>query len=282
MATEEGASMTELVRMLMEDRQQMAEERQREEQMAEERQRREEQVAIEKTQLREQMEMLQSMVERTNGRRERVPTESAGGDRVKLTKLTEADDIEAYLTTFERMMAAYEVEETRWVYKLAPQLTGRAQQAYAALTPEASGTYDEVKEAIVRRYDITDETYRQRCRTTKKKPDETYRELATRARDLATKWTRGCTTQEELLELVTAENVLNVLPRDVQVWVRERKPRTNEEAGHLAEDYIQARKTNIDRPPMQQREQHGATGGPSPKATGTVRCFKCGKNGHVT
>ena len=188
--------MTDLVRMLMEDRQQMAEERRRrEEQMTKERQRREEQVATEKAQMREQMEMLQSLVERTDGRRERFPTETAGGDRVKLT---EADDIEAYLTMFERMMAAYEVEKTRWAYRLAPQLTGRAQQAYAALTPEASGTYDEVKAAILRRYDINDETYRQRFRTTKKKPDETYRELATRARDLATKWTRECTTVEEL------------------------------------------------------------------------------------
>ena len=70
MATE-GVSMTELVRMPMEDRQQMAEERRRrEEQMAEERQRREEQVATEKAQMREQMEMLQSMLERTDGRRE--------------------------------------------------------------------------------------------------------------------------------------------------------------------------------------------------------------------
>ena len=81
---------------------------------------------------------------------------------------------------------------------------------------------------------------------------------------------------------MTAEQVLNVLPCDVQVWVRERKPRTSEEVGQLAEDYLQAWKTNIDRPPMQQREQHGAASGPSPKATGTVCCFKCGKNGHLS
>ena len=138
--------------------------------------------------MREQMKMLQRMVERTDGRlerQERVPTESAGGDRVKLTKLTEADDIEAYLTTFERIMAAYEVEKTRRAYKLAPQLTGRAQQACTALIPATTGTYDEVKAAILRRYDMNEETYRQQFRTTKKKPDETYRELATRAHDLS-------------------------------------------------------------------------------------------------
>ena len=37
---------------------------------------------------------------------------------VKVAKLTENDDIEAYLTTFERLMIAYEVKPERWAYKL--------------------------------------------------------------------------------------------------------------------------------------------------------------------
>ena len=90
--------------------------------MLEERQRREEQAALERAQMREQMEMLQRLVERTMNQeqeRERVPAAGVerSKDSVKLTKLTEADDIEAYLTTFERMMAAYEVEKTRWAYR---------------------------------------------------------------------------------------------------------------------------------------------------------------------
>ena len=48
------------------------------------------------------------------------------------TKLGESDDIEAFLTTFERMIVAYGVDMAQWVYRLAPQSTGRAQQAYAA------------------------------------------------------------------------------------------------------------------------------------------------------
>jgi hypothetical protein len=49
---------------------------------------------------------------------------------MKVSKLTKSDDIEAYLTTFERLMKAYEVQEGRWSYKLAPQLVGKAQQAW--------------------------------------------------------------------------------------------------------------------------------------------------------
>ena len=36
-----------------------------------------------------------------------------------------------------------------------------------------------------------------------------------------------------------------VLPDEVKVWFKERKPRTSEEAGQLAEDYRQARKRDL-------------------------------------
>lgn len=81
----------------------------------------------------------------------------------------EQDDIEAYLVTFERIMAAYSVDKARWAFKLAPQLLGKAQQAYAAMPTEAVGEYEEVKAAILRCYDTNEETYRQRFRAAKGK-----------------------------------------------------------------------------------------------------------------
>ena len=62
-------------------------------------------------------------------------------EKPKLTKLTEEDDVEAYLTTFEQMMAMFGVERTRWAYMLAPQLTGRAQKAFAAMGEDQAGNY---------------------------------------------------------------------------------------------------------------------------------------------
>ena len=59
------------------------------------------------------------------------------------------------------MMQAYKIPKERWVYKLALQLTGKAQQACAAMPTADAGKYDDVKAAILRRYDINSETYRQ-------------------------------------------------------------------------------------------------------------------------
>ena len=73
------------------------------------------------------------------------------------------------------MMAAYGVDRSQWVYRLAPHLTGKAQQAYAAMSTEDASTYEEVKAAVLRQYDISTETYRQRFREARLKEGETHR-----------------------------------------------------------------------------------------------------------
>lgn len=69
---------------------------------------------------------------------------------MKVAKLMESDDIEAYLTTFERQMRAYKIPRGRWSFKLAPQLVGKAQKAYAAMGADESTDYDKLKEAILK------------------------------------------------------------------------------------------------------------------------------------
>ena len=111
-----------------------------------------------------------------------------------MAKLTDRDDIEAYLATFERLMSVYIVPRDRWIFKLEPQLTGRAQQAYyAALTAEEALSYDGVKAAILRRYDITEKTYRrsQRFRGVSKSTVESHRIVSIRLGDLANNWLKG-------------------------------------------------------------------------------------------
>ena len=70
-------------------------------------------------------------------------------DDLKVTKLMDQDDIEAFLVTFERLMEAYEVPKACQAYKLAIHLTGLAQQAYTAMPCEVSRDYDKVKAAIL-------------------------------------------------------------------------------------------------------------------------------------
>ena len=77
-----------------------------------------------------QLVVLQKLVDEIH-RQGDATAKRADRDRdVKLAKFSEGDDVEAYLTTFERLMQANEIPAERWSYRLAPNLTGKAQQAF--------------------------------------------------------------------------------------------------------------------------------------------------------
>ena len=90
---------------------------------------------------------------------------------------------------FERVANAYKWLDDVWVLRLASLLTGKAQAAYANMDAAKSKEFKEVKQAILKRYNINEETYRQRFRNTKKKIDESYVETEVRLKDLATNGT---------------------------------------------------------------------------------------------
>ena len=208
----------DLMKVLIEDR------KSRDAQFEEERKRQLQAAELEKAQMREQMEMLRKLVEDSRRTEEtRTPAGQAGKEgEAKLVKLSEQDDIEAYLTTFERVMRAYEIKEERWAVKLAPYLTGKAQLAYAAMRAEDTGSYRCLKDAILRRYDISEETYRRRFREAVKKEEETVSELTVRLNDLLQKWTKECKTVEDIRDMMVQEQLLDALP---QFGSRKESPR---------------------------------------------------------
>ena len=170
----------------------------------------------------------------------RTPTTALPQQKISMLRPT--DDIEAYLVTFERLMASYSAPRSSWTLELAPQLTGKAQQAYAALDPTAAADHDLLKAAILHRYAINTETHRSRLRTATLTDGETNVELVTRLTDLARKWTASATSIEAVLDLLVLEQLSNTLPRDVQLHVRERQPRNARDAATMADAFLAARK----------------------------------------
>ncbi len=100
----------------------------------------------------------------------------------------------------------------KWSFKLAPQLIGKAQQAYAALTTEEAADYEKFKKAILIRYDINEESYRKQFRTAKKADSETNRELKARLDNLAAKWLNECATAADVRDKVVMEQLIDTLP----------------------------------------------------------------------
>ena len=255
------SSLAQMMQTMLKDR------RQREAEIAEERRRQERDAEERMRGMREQIDMLQRLV---SERHTTTPRRSAHQETLRLTRLTEQDDIEAYLLTFERMMQAYEIDRARWTFNLAPQLTGKAQQAYAALSADEATDYDALRTAILKRYNINEETYRRQFRSAELRKGETPRELVTRLTDLARKWSKDCSTFDELLDLMVKEQLVNCLPEGARVWVRERKAKTSAEAGELAEDFLQARATENEGRPKTSKTKRSPPG----------NCPRCGQPGH--
>ena len=161
---------------------------------------------------------------------------------VRLTRLEERDDIEAYLTTFERTMDAHNINRGSWAYRWAPALSNRsAQQAFAAMDKDDSNNYHLVKESILKCYDITTTTtYQQRFRGIKKRTDESFREMAVGMKDFVTKWTRDCGTIDNVCELLMVEQFQNVVNGELCIQLKERGVKTISEAAELADNFVVA------------------------------------------
>ena len=127
-----------------------------------------------------------------------------------LQKLTQTDNVEHFLATFERIAVQQKWPKDVWATQVAGLLSGKALAAYAALTPEDAAVYDTVKGAILRRYEINEETYRQRFRMDRKKGEESYREYADRLGDHFSRWVASQSIGLE--ELVKLEQFITGVP----------------------------------------------------------------------
>ena len=123
-----------------------------------------------------------------------------------------------------------------------PLLKGKARTAYVAMTFDDSQDYVKVKQAILDKFNIKAETYRQRFRSKTILEDETAKELQARLKDLFAKWIAPETlTKDQICDQMVLEQFLGMLNTDLQVWVREHTPRSSAEAADLVETFVTAR-----------------------------------------
>ena len=105
-----------------------------------------------------------------------------------------------------------------------------------------------------------------------KKKGESFGEMVTRLHDLVKKWMTGCETVEAVLEKMVVEQLINTMSGELKVWVSERKPKTDNKAGELADDYMRAR--GHDGAVKDQFETKD-------KGVEARKCHNCGKEGHL-
>ncbi|XP_061453281.1 SCAN domain-containing protein 1-like isoform X2 [Rhineura floridana] len=121
---------------------------------------------------------------------------------------------------------------------LLPDLFGEAQQAHSSLDASRAGGCAKVEQAIPCLPKMGSENQRKRFRGFAYKETEGPQVAYERLQELLFQWLKPeARSKEEIVEQLVLEQFLNLLPEDVQRWVRERHPENGDEAVALAEDY---------------------------------------------
>ena len=90
------------------------------------------------------------------------------------------DEIDSYLRRFERYATAMSWEKSLWSTHLCALLKGRALDVYALMSVSKVNDYDELKAALLRRYDMTEEGFKRKFRSCRPEAGETFSQYTVR------------------------------------------------------------------------------------------------------
>ncbi|XP_046718380.1 uncharacterized protein LOC124394275 isoform X1 [Silurus meridionalis] len=167
----------------------------------------------------------------------------------KLPIFQQGEDIQKFLHRFEHFARTWKWPENEWSCRLVPLLTGQALDAYLAMEEDRAEVYDDLKEALLEKLNITTENYRQQFRATTTPIGESPTETYNRLRDLYQCWVRPeLHTKKEIGETLVLEQLLCVLPHKIQVWVKELEPKTGLAAAKLAQQYMELHGSQFSQP----------------------------------
>lgn len=130
----------------------------------------------------------------------------------RLSKLTHDDDVEAYLYAFEASATAARWPHVQWVTILGPYLTGPIQIILKTMPTQEATDYPCVKAAILDRYEVTDESHRQRFRSLRYRSSDNPKALAAELMEYAMRWLKTQTPGERaIVDKIVLEQVYQVV-----------------------------------------------------------------------
>ena len=95
------------------------------------------------------------------------------------------EKIDQYLQRFEAMSVAMGLERNKWNLKLSQGLRGTGYEVYTRLPPGHENNYDELKTALLKRFEVTSHTYRKKFRAAKREPGELFAAYSLRLKILS-------------------------------------------------------------------------------------------------
>ena len=203
----------------------------------------------------------------------------------------EKDDMDAYLERFERYAQVQKWREDSWAVNLSLLLTGKGLQVYTSMPQECAEDYPALKTALLKRYELTEEGFRNKFRQSKPEKGETVFQFISRLSRYFKRWTELSDinkTFNALQDLMIREQFLSACSTDMTLFLRERVPKDMPEMTKLAEQFLEAHGGSVasTKPPTSRVDTRNkwrynytepSTNQSTPKR---VTCYVCNKEGH--
>ena len=176
----------------------------------------------------------------------------AGQVRPKLPRLPAfvdgKDDLDSWLLRFERFANTSGWPKENWCTSLSALLTGRALDVFCRLSESEAIDYDRVKEVLQKRYNLTEDGYRQKFRTCTAEDGENPSMFIVRLKTYLERWMKLSETPQTydwLRDLCILQQFLNSSPVDLSTYLRERKLPTLDEVAQSADLFFTACKRQL-------------------------------------
>lgn len=203
----------------------------------------------------------------------------------------QGESILEWLSYYEKCCQVNNLEKDRWCSQLAPHLSGKASYALNLVDDEDIRNYDKVKEAILRAYLITPESYRTTFRDVRRRKTETCTQCVVRIRQCIREWADSVSakTFHDALDLLAYEHFMNIIPSDVALWLKKNSIYNLDEAAQKADAYLSAQNPRVSYgkvSPAPQRDARALRNQSedsyrAPPNTSRLRCYHCGQVGHI-
>lgn len=207
------------------------------------------------------------------------------------------DEIDSYLKRFEVYATAQKWDPELWATHLSALLKGRALDVYALMPPERALDYDELKLALLRRYDLTVDGFKRKFRSSRPEQGETFTQFAVRQDSYLTRWVdmaKTDKTYEGLFDLMVRDQFLHMCSHELALFLKERTPKSLKDMAELADQYKEARNASAMSlsTPVSQKSTNAVGFVQEPERgkrqdstyrfqNRERRCFNCGGLGHI-
>ncbi|KAM3936546.1 SCAN domain-containing protein 3-like [Leptodactylus fuscus] len=156
-----------------------------------------------------------------------------------LQKMTPDDDVEAFLTVFERVAEWEKLPAADWADVIAPYLTGEPQKAYYDFCQQDVRDYDKLKAEILAWLGVTTAVRARRVHTWSYHMDKPARSQMYDLIHLVKKWLEPDTcTPAKMVEKVVLDRFTRALPAALQRWVGHGDPKDANQLVSLLERYL--------------------------------------------